>query len=113
MDAETLKALKKSIKHWEGNAKADHVELAFVTSYHCALCDKFLVECDDLCIGCPVADKTEQPCCEGSPWEAAYNARCYWYIKPNDIARRDAFRAAAQAEVDFLKSLLPKEGEAQ
>lgn len=103
MDAKTLKALKSSIEHWEANARAESVDDASARDVDCALCAAF-----DHCIGCPVAKTTGASGCERTPYHAAYNALRTWR-EMRDGDSRNAFHVAAQAEVAFLKSLLPTE----
>jgi hypothetical protein len=96
MDAKTLEALRGSIKKWEGIVAGTTMDLG---PANCPLCQRF-IDNDD-CAGCPVAFRTGQDSCAGSPydeWTAAEEA--------NDSVR---LARAAQAELDFLKSLLPKE----
>lgn len=103
MDARTEEALRASIKHWEENVAADCIDAVSVMSDNCALCQMF---CDRYgsCEGCPVADRTEEDSCQGSPWGAAYDALHKWKYGKGS---HKGFRKAAQAELDFLKSLLP------
>ena len=113
MGPKTLQALKESIAHWE-RAVADKNEPVGV--FHCALCRMFnpqsgsdnnwgtsdILE-EDRCIGCPVYEHTERQCCANTPWESIEDELdCC-----NDGS--EAFRAAAQVELDFLRSLLPNE----
>lgn len=99
-----LAALKASILHWEENVAAKTPDEAGVQPEDCALCQKFWRR--DSCIGCPVARRTGQSYCEGSPYLDAVDALTNW---ENGTGSRKAFRKAAKAEVEFLKSLLPPE----
>lgn len=93
---QTRAALVASIQHWEENAAVTEVRSATTGPDGCALCGLFF---DDLnCAGCPVASRTGQPDCEGSPYWAAYDAR-----RDYDLRR---FHIAAHAELAFLESLL-------
>jgi hypothetical protein len=106
MDARTLEALKASIKHWEETTAATDVKSVKIGASECALCGLFntpdMVAYEE-CVGCPVYRATERSYCEGTPFDTAY----YLLEHGGDF---DLFRAAAKAELDFLRSLLP-EGE--
>ena len=104
MDAKTREALEASIQHWRDNVSADRVEDSSTGEEACALCKAFAD--DDDCQGCPVAEATGRPNCSGSPYYNAYEARCVWNTV-NTPVNRDAFRAAAQEELNFLISLRP------
>lgn len=107
MDAETLTALKKSIQHWRENVEAEDWQEASVDSFDCALCLLFAYPMDSKCAGCPVSDRTGTYGCSETPYYAARKAQDLWAF---GTGSREAFREAAQAELDFLISLLP-EGE--
>ena len=104
MDAATLEALKKSIEHWENNVRAKYPEDASVHGEDCALCEMFAE--NSFCEGCPVAEFGFIGC-GGSPWDKAYFALRSW--RRGSYKFKPVFRTAAQAELDFLKSLLPEE----
>jgi hypothetical protein len=114
MDERTLKALRASIKHWEENAAATHWSEADVAGTSCALCDEFYDWPSDdypCCGGCPVAEKTGYAGCNGSPYYSASFAFYRWPHRHNEgqgEAAAKEFRRAAQAELDFLRSLLPE-----
>ena len=83
-------ALKRSIAHWERMASgADEVPNA----ESCALCTLYI---KNGCKACPIAQHTGQMRCGGTPYNAAYYA----------FLHREGFRTAAQAEVNFLRTLL-------
>lgn len=86
MDPATLVALKGSIAKWEGI-------VAGGPEGDCPLCLMFFRgrPIEDICVGCPVMERTGRRMCRGTP---------YW---------DDTNPKQAQAELDFLKSLLPKE----
>lgn len=107
MDAATLEALKKSIEHWDWNSKAEKPEDVRVGRTYCALCDLFWLYA---CEGCPVLAKTTRKGCSLTPYETALDEYQVWIDNPEYSGFRRHFKAAAQAELDFLKSLLP-EGE--
>lgn len=108
MDQLTLEALKKSIGKWESIAAGIGIDAG---TRNCALCRLFFLDCPS----CVVAEATgKQWWCNGSPYRA--------FIDHHDDCHLDAdyryalcpeCRRLAQAEVDFLKSLLPEESHAQ
>lgn len=111
MDARTLKALKASIAKWQRNVAAKIPGEAKTQAQDCPLCKLFF---DDHCKGCPVAAGTGMGCCGDSPYEPAMDAwydwrNAVWEERDDEEERRLAWAEAAQAEVDFLKSLLPPE----
>lgn len=98
MDARTLKALKGSIRKWErivqGTGQDDG-------SGNCPLCRLFIHED---CKGCPVSRASGQSSCLKTPymeWNGLFAGR-------NGMATSIKKKHAAQRELDFLKSLLPK-----
>jgi hypothetical protein len=101
MDARTAKALEDSIKHWEQNVAAEKLEDTKIGPENCALCGLFnmphAASQGTSCVGCPVMDRTGQNFCKGSPYDQVELA--------DDARDFNAFRAAAQRELDFLKSL--------
>lgn len=103
MDAKTLAALRQSIEKWERNAVAETPEDFTKGFGSCPLCQLFW-ESD--CVGCPVRDRTGYWCCLGSPYDE--EAHEDWLSAPSDTALRDEAHAAARAEVEFLRSLLPE-----
>lgn len=95
MDAKTLIALRGSIAKWEGIVQGTVKDEG---PDNCPLCLLFY---NDDCEGCPVSEATGETCCDDSPYPI------YWGIANG---QRDGDPvAAAQAELDFLKSLLPPE----
>jgi len=107
MDAKTETALRASIKHWEENVAAATPEEASTEPGDCALCHKFCRDYYDHCVGCPIFEKTGMKFCDGTPYEDAYSALRDW--TDGRVYDESAFRAAAQRELDFLRSLLPGE----
>jgi hypothetical protein len=102
MKDETKRALLGSIKKWEDIVAGTGKNLG---SSNCPLCQRFGdfdPDNPDLCVRvgereiepCPVSAKTGKGDCEGSPYYAYERA-------PSP--------ETAQAEVDFLRSLLPAE----
>ena len=105
MDAIALKALRESIAHWEQNLAAETPWDVSVSGEDCALCNVFV---GGGCHGCPVMERTGQRGCNGTPYYRAQDAFFAWRKDPT-LAARDAWRVAAQAMLDFLRSLLPTE----
>lgn len=104
MNPTTETALRASIAHWEDVVK-DPVN-ANVGRSTCALCMMFNSPFEDRyrlrgteCDGCPVSERTGEKWCDGSPYEA--------FSEADERDDEDAMRAAAVAELEFLKSLLP------
>jgi hypothetical protein len=111
MDAETRAALEASIKHWEENVSAEQAWETSVGPSKCALCALFsaqLTTTENHCGGCPVAEAVGEISCEGTPYLKAVSARIDWLMSPSGGTKRQ-WREAAQAELDFLISLRPKE----
>ena len=116
MEKATLKALKKSIKHWKGIVAGKETSRG---TDNCALCDLFYNENDDeheCCVGCPVMERTEQEACGGSPYGAFTEvAQCkgrymddgYGIFNDKDQIIHGAV-IAAKDELSFLQSLLPE-----
>ena len=100
MDAATLEALRGSIKKWErivaGTGVCRGVD-------NCPLCRRFHAAYGNspCCSGCPVFEATGKRGCTGTPIED-YD---------DEDGTEEEMLAAAIAEVDFLKSLLPKEAQ--
>lgn len=104
MDAETLEALRGSIRKWEGIVAGTEEDLGHD---NCALCQLFY-KFDDpsTCVGCPVMAATGERYCEGTPY---HDYRPGEEDRDGNVMSATALKAAAQAELDFLKSLLPTE----
>lgn len=109
MKPETLAALRASIAHHESNLNAETPDQAQLGAKHCPLCAMFCGKnAGNPCAGCPVAgDDMLHEYCEGTPYDAAYFALCDWNLGEGT---REAFLAAEQEEIAFLKSLLPSDG---
>ncbi len=105
MNKTTLKALKGSIKKWEGVAAG---KLQDRGATNCPLCVEFMSSAFGHCVGCPVREKTGKDFCQHTP---------YWkWVRGTTYSREDdSGRTAntakqkelAKAELKFLKSLLP------
>lgn len=108
MDCKTLAALKGSIAKWEAIIAGTDADMG---SRNCPLCKVFFYRSTP-CLGCPVYRETGEPYCEGSPYDR-------WIRLTDDEAENESGclrraetksqKAAARAELRFLKSLLPKE----
>jgi len=105
MKKKTLKAIKKSIEKWEkivsekGRDEGDD---------NCALCGLFL---KDECIDCPVYAKTKRKGCRGTPYEDWIDHQGNHFYYANEhyyVVKCPECKELAQKELEFLKSLLPK-----
>jgi len=103
MTNEALEALKQSIAHWERMESGTYLEGEEPYEEHCALCRAFNLEAGMNCRGCPVAEAGHRNCV-GSPY-----MRAEAMFANHGIASVQ-FKIAAREEIEFLKSLLPKEG---
>lgn len=116
MTPETLAALRGSIAKWEAIVAGTGSDKG---STNCPLCVLFYDVADpdddehglENCSGCPVRIETGDDNCGGSPYKS-------WsrLLRPSiRFSEAGAFAdtpkkiAAAQAELDFLRGLLPKE----
>lgn len=105
MDAETENALRGSIAKWEAIVAGTDIDKGPV---NCPLCQMFM---QNECEGCPVAIASEATCCDNTPYEM-FSAVAERVSADKDWrtfsrATSPEAKAAAQAELDFLKSLLP------
>jgi len=102
--------LEASIEHWTHNR--DNPADATFGPDKCALCleHRRILPVDWAghreidCHTCPVAQRTGQNGCLGSPYQAACHTHNDWLDEPNPHTLA-AWTAAAQAEIDFLISL--------
>lgn len=117
MDKRTYEALLGSITKWES------IVAGFLKNkgaHNCPLCKMFNDSFSNECAGCPVKDKTGAPYCIDSPYKE-YEEREDYFISTFDIVfldlndkrltdeQKKELRSLAQAELDFLRSLLPTE----
>ena len=102
MDAKTLTALEKSIAKWERVVAGQEGDMG---ALNCALCLAFP---GSKCIGCPVSEFTGLSRCVGTPYETWSVLMMDRYAEQR-VPESQEELAAAQAELDFLRSLLPKE----
>ena len=102
MDERTLTALQGSIAKWQAIVDGTGEDGGWK---NCPLCAEFSnpeTPADQECNGCPVYEETGEPWCSASPYRA-------WerYVGMHHKVFDDRSRELAQAELDFLKSLLP------
>lgn len=113
MDADTLRALEESITHWEKNVVASSPYEVTLGGASCALCHKFVynvTESIPACSGCPVYEHTGFSSCRNSPYLDVFRAYQNWLYSETEEEHnilRTEYQAAAQAELDFLRSLRP------
>ena len=103
MNAETLKALKGSIRKWEGIVSG---KIADDGPNNCPLCHLFWDLAD--CAGCPVSAKTGIGDCQETPYEAWGDS-----FPPSNVglmANTPKRVLLAKKELAFLKRLLTKHG---
>jgi hypothetical protein len=107
MNYETRLALVLSIAKWKRNVVAETPYDVTVGTKTCALCQLFSGDND--CGDCPVKVRAGVGCCRNTPYCTAFTTHHIWSISASNTMLHDAFREAAQREVDFLESLLPAE----
>jgi hypothetical protein len=103
MNAKTLKALRGSIAKWEAIVASEGSDHGID---NCPLCQMFrivigfkTISFKTNCDGCPVKARTGHDGCRGTPYDE-------W---DSGVADTPELVALAQAELDFLKSLLPED----
>lgn len=108
MEEKTKIALQQSIIKWENNVqlcKEGSAKDITISTWTCPLCRLFYdfedYTKETCCLGCPIKETTNSPYCRGTPYEDV--------VVPVDNEDYPALLEACQAEVEFLKSLLPKE----
>lgn len=103
--SEAIEAHAKSVEHWERLASGKRKPGESIGPDYCALCALFWkpaarhVNCD----GCPVKETTGRGGCLKTPYGEAEKAEEHAGLDSPE------FRLAAQAELEFLRSLRPKE----
>lgn len=114
MDEKTLTALQGSIAKWvailAGTGKDDGAT-------NCPLCQLFDPHNEvwaKRCKGCPVSEKTGITGCSLTPYEQLEELGWDGFEYNNDLVwsgtiKTEDQKALAQAELDFLRSLLPSE----
>lgn len=106
----TSEGLEGSIKKWEGIVADTEVDLG---AQNCPLCQVFI---DKVCQGCPVQERTNETFCFSTPYvhyrDLSERLRCKtktrkrnYELHPELKELDRALVSAAQAELDFLKSL--------
>ena len=111
MDDETLKALKKSINHWEQVLIKDDLDDIHMGPDQCALCvlfNGFVIE-EYSCLGCLVYNYTHKKYCVNSPYRDASGALNQWKFS-KDKKHKKNWQEKANEELNFLISLLPNKG---
>jgi hypothetical protein len=105
MNKKTLTALQKSIEKWERVIRLENVyeEKGLLD---CALCDLFFFE-PNYCRGCPVEAVTGLRGCFGTPYVGFSTYKAFLEIEKVPWSSKAAIWA--RKELNFLKSLLPKE----
>ena len=101
MNAKTLKALKGSIGKWENVVSGTIEDLG---TENCSLCSLFHPQNTgkDQCVGCPVYMHTGYSYCVGTPY-----SRWAKLTGGGGRANTPSRIKAAEAELKFLKGLLP------
>lgn len=103
MDKIVLEALKGSIQKWENIATGAGEDEG---ARNCPLCQLFNNEfVEQMCKGCPVHESTGLTGCDGTPyaeWDDSFA------LTTGRMADTEERKEMAQAEVSFLKSLLPR-----
>jgi SAM-dependent methyltransferase len=110
MDADTLAALRQSIKKWDAILAGTATD---VGDLNCALCQKFLSS-PNFCEGCPVKTRTGHRGCRGAPYEDWVRHHEREHLggdddRPFSVECGECRRLAA-AQLAFLRGLLPPKG---
>ena len=101
MNRRTLFALRGSIRKWQGIVAGTEVDKG---AANCPLC--LLFNRQGGCGKCPVKEKTGRNWCDGTPFNE-------WEDENPGFDRRantPQLKRIARKELNFLKSLLPKNG---
>ena len=102
MKKETVEALKKSIEHWKRLYTGTAAAGEDTGTPCCALCSLFYYGNENCCTGCPIAIKTGQTQCDGSPYVSSVDYGLIFGKSHPDFQRK------AKVFHDFLVGLLPK-----
>lgn len=113
MDQRTLTALEGSIAKWQAIADGTGADRGMK---NCPLCLEFAFNryMGSMCQGCPVAERSGKKGCLGTPYEAWRDEQHLLdgLTQPVDprlwLAVTPELVWLARAELDFLKSLLPR-----
>lgn len=101
MKTVVLKALKASIAHWKRMRNGTQKANESPDGECCPLCNLFrYVNCRQ----CPVFKRTRRMRCCGTPW---FGARFNFIMRDRGSVFKEAWEKTANAEIAFLKSLLP------
>ena len=113
MDNITLQALKQSIQKWEKIVAREGVDQG---CKNCPLCELFNQR-PNYCAGCPVYERTGVDSCSNTPYttwcKVTYDTsvsvgdKITGNYSINNINDSPESQKAAEAELAFLKSLLP------
>lgn len=107
MNQKVRKALEGSIKKWEKIVNGTGIDKG---TDNCPLCKLFYFKKN--CVGCPVFNKTKIKDCLRTPY-SQWLQHQWIHKKITDPNKHKIFdsksKHIAQAELQFLKSLLPKE----
>lgn len=111
MPADTLLALRGSIAKWEAIVAGTGADWGIA---NCPLCKLFFRPTNEKlwCQGCPVFDATGEVSCHDTPYENYITDPLELHgVRIKDLLAIDQARVRplAQAELDFLRSLLPEE----
>jgi hypothetical protein len=105
MDKKALKALKGSIKKWEGIVSGKGIDKG---SENCPLC-KLFYSGIDYCSLCPIYQKTGDEHCQNTPYIAWVDHLESEHNCVEDLSIQcPTCKRLAEKELKFLKSLLPK-----
>ncbi len=113
MKPEILTALRGSIKKWEDIVAGDGVDRGYTNCLLCRLVTP-VVNYYPVCRECIVMDASGEQSCANTPyddWRIHHEREHSTEITPDCIRCPDCV-TLAQAELDFLRSLLP-EGEGE
>ena len=103
MNPETKQALKESIEHWKRLASGNRKPGEGMEAGDCALCKMFLRRVADPCSGCPVRESSGHIGCRNTPFDNACAIETKLGMDSSE------FKAVAEKELEFLKSLLPQD----
>jgi hypothetical protein len=98
VNVEALEALQESVVVWQDIVDGKRASEGMDS---CPLCAMFV---SNNCSGCPVREHTSTCGCHGTPY-ANFADKCHnKLLAPDDVEGK----RLAQAELDFLKSLIPR-----
>jgi len=112
--------LRKSIAHWErmrdkpGTLQEWEDPKEQPLGSQCELCKAYCKRsCKEPCKGCPIFMMTGKAMCDDTPYGKAWALfgslmEQAEYMDADGVLDTSAWRMAAQEEIDFLRSLMPK-----